>query len=545
MLKEINGVQFRELLDHGLRHLRLYRDTVNDLNVFPVPDGDTGTNMILTLENGVSAMRSGGAELGELARAFVTAVIFGARGNSGVILSQFLKGMAECFYDVDTVDAKRLAASFEAGVASAYKAVAEPVEGTMLTVLRESADAVKEACDSGQIDTIDDAVTAFLKTAYVSLKNTPELLPVLKSAGVIDSGGAGVVYFFEGIEKLLKGEPIESVSEPQTQTHFIDYSKFTAKSEFPLGYCTELLIQLLDGRTAFEHVDFRGRISELGDSVVTSCADGKVKVHIHTQTPERVMEFCHTFGEFLAVKIENMSVQHSESSRLYFSPQRNDSAFGVVAVSHDDVMKERFIAMGADVVIDASDGYNPSAKDFTEAFAETGCRDIFVFPNCKNIILAAEQASGLFEGGRVFVLPSKSDAECYSALSMLDFDSDDTAAITKQVTENLEGVYTVTITKAVKDAVFDSRTIKRGDHIALKGSDLLAIGRDVYDAAREVCSCVFGERDCSVVTAFIGAQYGEPEGEKLKEIIGEISEYIDVDVINTNATSYEMLLSFE
>ncbi len=545
MLKEINGEQFRELLDHGLKNLRLYREKVNDLNVFPVPDGDTGSNMILTLENGMSAIRSGSDELDTLARAFVTAVIFGARGNSGVILSQFLKGMCECFYDAGSIRSEQLSAAFEAGVACAYRAVAEPVEGTMLTVLRESSAAVASACKRSVISAIDEAIAVFLQAAYVSLENTPELLPVLKSAGVIDSGGAGLVYMFEGMQKYLNNEPIENKDEEQSDAHYIDYSKFNPESEFALGYCTELLIQLLKGKQSFDYASFKDGISAFGSSIVTSYEDEKVKVHIHTSEPEKLLAFCHRFGEFLAVKIENMSVQHSEASRLYLSPQRSASAFGVVAVSHDGVMRERYLAMGADVVIDASSGYNPSAKDFTEAFADTGCSVIFVFPNSKNAIFAAEQASGLYKDARVIVLPSKSAAECYSALSMLDFDSCDIEGVTNQLMENIVSIFTVTVTRAVKDAVYDSRSIRRNDYIALAGSRLLGIDSDPFAVAEAVCAAVFEKNEYSVVTVFLGASLDAEAGEKVADIIAARSEYTDVDTINTRAEAYDMLLSFE
>ena len=551
MIKSINGVQYRDLLDHGLRELRLHRDEINELNVFPVPDGDTGSNMVLTLENGINAIKGKEDELCVLARSFSNSVIFGARGNSGVILSQFLKGFSERFFDCAEADVGPFVNALNNGVVSAYKAVSEPVEGTMLTVARESAEALTRAYSEGMAETVDDAVTLFLAAARVSLENTPELLPVLKSAGVIDSGGAGLVYIFEGMRKYLNNETISDSSDTDAghtaseQVRYIDYSKYDRTSRFPLGYCTEILLQLSNEKPEPAPDEFKSALNEIGTSVVTSFEADKVKVHIHTVEPERLISYCHSFGEFLSVKIENMSVQHSESSRYTLSDSRALDDTAVVVVAHDEKMRELFFSMGADVVIDGTDGYNPSAKDFHDAFTALGCKNIFVFPNSKSSLFAAEQAAKLYEGARVIVLNSRSAAECYSALAIFDFDSDDVDSLAENLTESIANIYTVTITRAVKAQNYDDAVIEKGDHIALAGSRLIAVGKQLMSVAEETVRTVIGERDCGVVTAFLGAGFDEDTAAELLDIIKRCSVYTDADHICTDSTSYELLLSFE
>ena len=265
MISRIDGEHFLGMMDYGVRNLSLYRDRVNALNVFPVPDGDTGTNMVMTLESGFKAIDGMEGSLSELARRFAGAVILGARGNSGVIISQFFKGFSECFYDLEEADTVRFSYALDTGVKCAYKAVSHPVEGTVLTVLREASESVHNAVCNGEIETINALIDLFLDSANDSLRHTPDILPVLKSAGVVDSGGAGIIYVFDGIKKYLAGEEL-SKSSSTSSAQVIDYTKYDSHTKFEFGYCTELLIQLTDGSEDLEYNRFKARLEALGSS---------------------------------------------------------------------------------------------------------------------------------------------------------------------------------------------------------------------------------------------------------------------------------------
>ncbi|MBR5134400.1 MAG: DAK2 domain-containing protein, partial [Clostridia bacterium] len=281
----IDGVGFKNMVDYAVRNLDKHRQVVNRLNVFPVPDGDTGTNMVTTIHRGLLAINESLIDLPSISQKFAHSVVFEARGNSGVIVSQFLKGMSENFYDVDTIDGERFIEALENGVQSAYAAVATPVEGTMLTVIKDATEAVKREYYPDQ--TVNDIISSFVEHAKVSLDNTPELLPVLKETGVVDSGGAGIVYLFEGMKKYLDGDDIEATTSVADTTH-VDYDNFNRQSRFDFGYCTELLIQLLDSKEPFDYDAFKSELAALGDSLVTSFENDKVRIHVHTTTPEVV-----------------------------------------------------------------------------------------------------------------------------------------------------------------------------------------------------------------------------------------------------------------
>ena len=311
MIERIDGICYKNMIDYGVRNLEIHCDILNGLNVFPVPDGDTGTNLVMTVKNGLKAIEDAGEDIAPVAQKFARAIVFGARGNSGVISSQFFKGISEYFAKSDKVDIELFVCALEKGVKAAYEAVAVPSEGTILTVIREATQYVRDNLQ--KITSINSLVELFLEQARISLENTPDLLPVLKDAGVVDSGGAGIVFFFEGVKKYLDGEKLD-VSGKAVKDNYVNYSDFNRQSKF-YGYCTECLIQLTDAKLGsdgnFDYESFKGELSQLGDSIVTSFDDSKIRVHIHSFTPERVLDFCHRFGEFLSVKIENMSVQHT------------------------------------------------------------------------------------------------------------------------------------------------------------------------------------------------------------------------------------------
>ncbi len=548
MINTINGRHYQNLIDYGIRNLVLYCDKVNDLNVFPVPDGDTGTNMVRTLQNGFSAIHGISGELPDLSRKFAKAVVFGARGNSGVIVSQFFKGFSECFFHLENADGKQFVIALEKGVDCAYRAVAHPVEGTILTVLREATDFVRHEVEKADspAKNINDIITLFLEKAKTSLDNTPNLLPILKTAGVVDSGGAGIIYVFEGMDKYLNDEPVAApVTEPE-QVEYVDYSRFNRASVFEFGYCTEFLLQLTDGAEDFDPDAFRKELLLLGDSVVTVFEEDKVKVHVHTPTPEKVLTYGHRFGEFLSLKIENMSVQHSETTRsVEICGGVSGGDFAVVAVAHDETMRELFLNMGADVVIAGDKNCQPSTKDFLKAFDTAGAKEIFVFPNSKNSNLAAVQAGGFYAGGSATVFDTKSVAECYAALSMMDFEARDKAALAKEIRQIIQNVYTVLITKAARDSTFGGVEIAQDDFVAFTGSELLGVAKERIAVAVRVLETVLRESERDTVTLFAGKNVPQEELDAISEYAEKQYPLTDLDVISTGNDSFDLLISFE
>lgn len=548
----INGQRFREMLEYGIINLVNNRDEVNALNVFPVPDGDTGTNMVLTLKNGFSAMEEG-KRLSENARKFAQAIVYGARGNSGVILSQFFKGFAECFSALDEADTFAFCIALKKGVKCAYSAVSNPAEGTILTVMRESCEHTAKKISSGKIETVDEIFASLLKRAKSSLEKTPELLPILKSAGVVDSGGAGLVYIFEGIVKYLNGEKLElrAIGGEQITAQSIDYSLYNEDSVFDFGYCTELLLQILKGKKRFSYQAFVDKLSDLGDSIVTSFNDGKVKIHIHTKEPEEVFALGHKYGEFLTVKVENMSVQHNElkdskpHTGVSVYQDAPKGSFSVLCVAHDTSMKDCFINMGADIVILGDRLCPPSASDFVDAFKKASTKTIFVFSNGKNTYLSAQQAAKLYSKAKIVVINSKSDTECYSCLPMIDFSENDHDAVEEAINEILDNIKTVTVSPSVKDSVFDGQEIKMGELFAFTGEKLLSVGAEHASVCREAIKKVMDEGERDVITLFVSNKLSPDTVDEISSFVSESYIYTELVTVETDDEFYDIVISFE
>ena len=419
----------------------------------------------------------------------------------------------------------------------------------MLTVMREATDFTGREFERNGFDGIKELINVFNNAARISLDNTPELLPVLKSAGVIDSGGAGFCYIFEGMYKYLCGEEITAPERAEQEVKFNDYTKFDRTSSFPLGYCTEVLIQLLDGFESFDSEEFLKELSALGTSIVLSCQDERVKLHIHTPEPERILSFCHRFGEFLSLKIENMTVQHTETHKIVENAEgvqdEKDTSFAIVAVANDRFMRDKFFDMGVDVVVNAVSGYNPSAKDFMDAFKAAERESIFVFPNCKNSYYVAEQAKELYGEGKIYVFDTKSVAECYAALAIMDYSSDETDAIAESCCGAIAGLETVTVNRAVKDAFFGEEKIKKNDYMAVSQGRLLAVGSSFTDTVKTVIDREFDEEDHDVITFFFGIGSTEEEREEIIDHVSAKHPLTDVDVMETEAELYNVIMSFE
>lgn len=541
MTHTIDGIAFKNMVDYAVRNLNIHCRVVNQLNVFPVPDGDTGTNMVTTIHKGLLAIGENVHDLPSVSRKFAHSVVFEARGNSGVIVSQFFRGVAEKFHNVQTVDGALLIEAFEQGVESAYSSVAAPVEGTMLTVLREATQAVK--ADYTPEQSLDDIIARFAKYAKLSLDNTPELLPVLKESGVVDSGGAGIVYLFEGMQKYLDGEELDG-SAAVTDAPAADYDAFDRSSQFPYGYCTELLIQLLDSKAAFSRENLKNGLCEIGDSLVFSVNDDKVRIHIHTHFPEQVFTLCHQYGEFLSVKVENMTVQHSDVNKaIQCSPFKSDSSFSVIAVAYDPKMQKLFLEMGADVVICCEE--NISTKEYLEAFEMANKENILVFPNGSDAILSAMQAKKLYENGNVTVLNSRSIAECYAALPAIDFAETDTEKVVDQISEIISHLYVVSVAKRKNPICYKNETICRDEYYSFSGKELLVIGKTIEETTLETIIRTVKKQDYEIITIFHKRVISAGQVESLVEAVTSRGIYAEIFTVPTDSLPCELSISFE
>lgn len=489
--QNLTGEMFAQMVQNGAANLRNNAQTVNDLNVFPIPDGDTGDNMCRTIEGGASvASAEENAPVSEVCSKVAEGMLLSARGNSGVILSQFFEGINLGMKDVETADVKAVAEAFRAGVKQAYSSVITPTEGTILTVMREATDVAAEKITEDS--TLEQFFKTYIKEMYLSLDRTPELLPVLKEAGVIDSGGAGFSFIIEGMYKALKGEEITSDKIMTTVSAEAVTGNFDVDTEMEFGYCTEALVQLRSEKTDVEAFTVDALIEYLesigGDSIVAFKTGTKVKLHVHTFTPDKVLAYCLTFGEFITVKIENMSIQHSETTvenRFERKEVVNNERkkFGVVAVASGDGLKEMFTSLGADAIVDGQQTMNPSSEDFIKAFDAVNADTILVLPNNSNIVMAAKQAGELYKDSDVRVVESTTIAEGYAALTMLDLSSDDIDVITDDLKMAIEGVTTGLVTYAVRDTNQDGFEIKTNDWLGFSKKTILSVEESKVDCA--------------------------------------------------------------
>lgn len=556
ILNKLNGEQFKELVTNGARNLRLNIEEVDSLNVFPVPDGDTGTNMTRTIEGGIDAVKSMNEKnLGVLGKALSKGMLLGARGNSGVILSQIFRGICRGFEGKEEVNALELAEAYKIGVKQAYGAVVTPVEGTILTVFREATESASKIVTKDS--TINEFFEEHLKQASISLKKTIDLLPVLKEAGVIDSGGAGYVYIVKGIVKYLDGEKIEqelsSTSDNKQEAAPIDFSAFGADDILQFGYCTEFILRLQNSKVNVEEFDVQTIIDNLneediaGDSIVALKDGDVIKVHVHTKEPGLVLHKMRKYGEFLTTKIENMALQHNEnlSEEEHSQKKMEHKKYAIVAVAQGAGIKEQFEAFGVDVVVSGNQTMNPSTEDFIRAFKQVDADNIIVFPNNKNIIMAAKQAAQLYKGANVKIAQSNSIPQCYSALTMLDFSSDDLTLIMGNFNEAIRNVVTVEITTAIRSTRVHGVIIHKNDHMGIVNGKIVFSGRMknriVYDVLRKIKDI----KDKQVVTIIYGKDVTEDEKVKNMQMLKARFPYLEFGAIDGGQAVYKYLIAVE
>lgn len=549
--KTIDGVLFEKMILGGVANLHANLQKVNDLNVFPIPDGDTGENMYLTLQGGMDQLR-GAAELslGEKARAMAQGMLLGARGNSGVILSQLFFGLAEGLTSLETASLSQFGAALKAGVKCAYGAVAHPVEGTILTVARE---AIENAYSSLDDDTtVEEFFSGYLVEMKKSLEKTPNLLAVLKESGVIDSGGAGLVYITEGFCRALGGETAaQELAASKSTQKSLDFSKFTEDSVMQFGYCTELLLRLQTSKTdisAFSVEDLIAFLETVGDSIVAFQTGSIVKIHVHTMTPYRVLEHCQKFGEYLTVKIENMTLQHNETHEETTDdikmPKRTRRKYATVTVAAGEGLKNTFLEMGADYVISGGQTNNPSSEAFIKAFDEVNADCVFVLPNNGNIVLAAKQAASIYESSSIRVIESKSVGEGYSALSMLDYGPDDPDEIAAGMIESMQGTATGMVARAVRSTTVNGVEVVKDEYMGFTDHTMLLCKPTKTEAAIALTEALgVGEKEFAIVVHGKGAS--EEERETLRAFMAQAYPRVEVYEIDGGQEVYDFLLIVE
>ncbi|MBR2621831.1 MAG: DAK2 domain-containing protein [Clostridia bacterium] len=527
----LDGHMFAKMAQGGAAQLRSNAEEVNKLNVFPVPDGDTGDNMRMTIESGIAALeRVESGNLAEVMQALSHGMLLGARGNSGVILSQLFAGLAKGLTNCDKADAQTIGQAMLIGVKQAYNSVMTPTEGTILTVAREATEyAVANITPES---TVRSLFGDLISEMYASLQRTPEILAVLKQAGVIDSGGAGLFYIMDGFNRVLNGEELhvgelaEATASTAEAAPEIDLDAFGPDSEMTYGYCTELLLRLQTKKVDLDTFDesvIRNYLMGVGDSIVTFRVDSIVKIHVHTKTPDEVLAFCRQFGEFLKIKIENMSLQHNETLTEEAPASTPTAAlpiekkqYGIVSVCSGDGIEAVFTELGVDVVVSGGQTQNPSTNDFLDAFAKIPAEHIFVFPNNGNILLAARQAAEIYTDATIHVLESKDLGSGYVAISSMDLNEESVEAILEQANEAMQRAATGVISPSIRDAELDGVQIKNGDFIGFVGKHMYVSNPDMNTAAQGLLSHMIGD-ETYLLTVFTGKATSQDQAAALEQ----------------------------
>ena len=528
---ELDSLTFAMMLRQGAAQLSKDKKVINDLNVFPIPDGDTGDNMLMTLKAGCAAINDQLGTLSELASAASSGMLLGARGNSGVILSRIFAGMAKGLKGVIEADTKTFAQAMQAAVDEAYKAVPVPVEGTIITVLREGVAGADQSLD------LNHWFESMLDAMQVSLDHTPELLQVLKDAGVVDSGGAGLLSIFRGMNDALNGniseEGIEPTNTVSVQT--IELNKFDENSKLEFGYCTEFLLRLMRSKVnldTFDEAEIIDYLNKVGESVVAFREGSIVKVHVHTFTPGEILNYCQQFGEFLTLKIENMTLQHHQTvNQNNASFKLPPKPYGIVTVASGEGLVNAFREFGVDEVIEGGQTMNPSTQDFLDAFAKINAQHILVFPNNKNIKMAADQAAELYKNADIHVLPSTTIGEGYYGIGSIDRDNPHVEEVIASITEIMQSVVTGMVSTAIRDAEGEQVSVHTGDYVGYSGKQLLSDSPDRTTAAKELVEHLgAGSRD--VMLVFFGKEVPQDEAENL--IADLQTQYKNLEIMLNN-----------
>ena len=560
-VEKITETEFRKMILTSSDRLNKNAEFINSLNVFPVPDGDTGTNMSLSFASGSKYVsESTSANVGDLAQALAKGLLMGARGNSGVILSQVFRGFAKSVSNKKELTPQDLAQALQGGVETAYKAVMKPQEGTILTVARKSAEAAKKVAKDG------GDIVAVMKDTYeaaeAALKTTPDLLPVLKEVGVVDSGGQGLTFVYQGFYDALSGNvrddevhkpsPVEMDEMVSAEHHKSAQGKLNTE-DIKYGYCTEIMVRLGAGRLVekkFDYDEFRGYLAEIGDSLLVIADDEVVKVHVHTEHPGMVLSYGQKFGSLIKVKVDNMRLQHEtilekdeeEEREEEISENEISGDYGIIAIASGEGVAEIFKNLGATYVLSGGQTMNPSTQDIVDAIDKTKKDKVIILPNNKNIFLAADQAAEVCDVDAV-VVPSKTIAQGMAA--MLGFSRDADLEENKEaMTDELDTVISGQVTIAVRDTTIEGREIKKDDYMGIVDGNIVVTNPDRKEAAIEMVKAMLDE-DSEVVTIIYGEDGNKEEAEAIETAVSELDEDLEIEIHEGNQPVYPYLISVE
>ena len=539
--KRVDGALFAKMLANGLAKLRVNEEKINKLNVFPVADGDTGTNMRLTLESGVNSSKAT-KELGGYLRSVSEGMLYGARGNSGVILSQLFSGFSAELARYYAVSSMELRNAFYRAYRTAYNSVVRPVEGTILTVAREG---VENILHQVRRDTsVEQLLSMYLAEMKKSLSYTPELLPELKEAGVVDSGALGYITIVEGMLNYLYGEKIEYDSPTPTYGgDEPDYSLFDENSPFIEGYCMEFILQRMNDCAydpSFRLASYIKELESLGNSLVAVENGRRVKIHIHTRAPARIIELSQRYGEFLSFKLENMQLQHNEKLASD-SRQKERLPLAVISVVNGSGMHEIFSGIGCSALLEGGPAMNTSSREFSDVFRKLNAENILVLPNDKNIIPSARQAVELSKLSNVTILPTENMVEGYFSLAMDAPDSNDCDYRIRQISSGVEGLESLLVTKAVKDSSYHGMYCKTGDCLAFHNGQLIAVDSDSEKLIVASIKALKPE-DKSACVLFRGNDADEREEERLSSALCDAFPWLEINILYGGQATYSWLI---
>ncbi len=551
-MKSINGIQFADMVQMGAHHLFQNADYVDALNVFPVPDGDTGTNMNLSMTSGAKETAAHTNEhIGKTAQALSKGLLMGARGNSGVILSQLFRGFGKSIEQLDVLNAKQFADALNYGVETAYKAVMKPVEGTILTVAKDSARKAVEV--SEDVDDIRELMEAIVIEAKKSLDRTPDLLPVLKEVGVVDSGGQGLVFVYEGFLASLKGEALPSktigtsMDDLVSAEHHMNVQGFMDTADIEFGFCTEFMVRFEEGKKEFNETAFRNDLSEYGDSLLVISDDEIAKIHIHSETPGEVLTYGQQYGDLIKIKIENMRQQHTEIVGEGYSSEATAKKaeihpYAIVTVAMGPGVSELLKSLGASAIIEGGQTMNPSTEDIVKAVETVGAERVLILPNNKNIVMAAEQAAEIL-GIEAAVVPTKTIPQGMAAI--LAFNPQATVDENKNnMTEAYAHVKTGQVTFAVRDTSIDGVEIKKDDFMALAEGKIVLSNPSLKEVTTSLIQSLMDE-EAEIVTVIYGEDVSEEEANELAAFIEAQYGDVEVEVYNGKQPLYPYILSVE
>lgn len=548
MISKINGKLFADMIIQGAQNLSNNADLVDSLNVYPVPDGDTGTNMNLTMTSGREEVENNlSKNIGELGKTFSKGLLMGARGNSGVILSQLFRGFCKNIESESEINLKLLAESFQAGVETAYKAVMKPVEGTILTVAKDAAQAAVEKANNTE-DCIELMEYIIVK-ANESLENTPNLLAVLKEVGVVDSGGKGLLCVYEGFLKVLKGEKVEAKVAKIDKDEFVhdehDFHGVINTEDIIYGYCTEMMVRFGKNKKAFDEQEFRQDMSQFGDSLLVINDEEIVKVHVHTEYPGKVFNYGQQYGELIKLKVENMREQHREVIRKEqhtAKPKMETVETAIITISMGEGISEIFKSMGATHIISGGQTMNPSTEDIVKVIEQSKCKRAIILPNNKNILMASEQAASIVDAEAV-VIPTKSIPQGISALFQYDVDA--TLEENKaQMADSVNNVKSGSLTYAVRDTKIDGVEIKKDAFMGLIEDKIVSSQSDQLTTVTELLNEMLAE-DSEILTVIIGQDAEQAVTDNMINWIEEQYPDVEVEVHEGGQPIYQYFFSVE